>query len=74
MFYLVLHLLMVHSPDGLVIEINPHEISSIRQPPSVAGHFDKDVHCLIIMTNGKFIATSEDCQTVVNRFEEALKE
>jgi hypothetical protein len=75
MLYLVLHLLLVHAPDGQVIEINPHEISSIREPRNTEGqHWQKDVHCILSMTNGKFIAVVEDCNTVTERFEEALKE
>jgi hypothetical protein len=67
-------LLLLHAPDGQAIEINPHEVSSIREPPKGHDHVQKDVHCVVFMTNGKFIGVVEDCKTVVDRFEDALKE
>ena len=61
---LALHLILVHVPGGDEIQLNPAEVSSIRDPRDIPGHFAKDVHCVIVMTNGKFIGAVEDCRTV----------
>jgi hypothetical protein len=64
---------LVHGPDNQEIEINPKEISSIREVRGAdAGHFREGAKCLIIMTNGKFISTVENCRTVTDRVQEAL--
>jgi hypothetical protein len=63
-----LYLILVHGPGGQEIEINVREISSIRQVRETADmHFSKDVRCIVIMTNGKFIGVTEECRTVVNK-------
>jgi hypothetical protein len=47
------------------IEINPAEISSVRQPADVNGHWAKGTNCIIVMTNGRFNAVIETCETVL---------
>jgi hypothetical protein len=69
MLYLVLHLILVHAPDGQVIEINPSQVSSLRDRGDGEGHFHKSVNCVLTMTNGKFIAVTEPCQTIVEMIE-----
>ena len=72
---ILLRLVLVHLPGGDEIEINPNEVSTLREPRSVTeGHFHKDVHCLIVMTNGKFIGAVEDCRTVRMMVEMATEE
>jgi len=71
----ILYLIHVHGPDGKQeVEINVHEISSIRQPrEDSAAHFAPGVRCLIYMTNGQFVPTSETCREIVKliaKFEE----
>jgi hypothetical protein len=63
----VLHLIVVHGPDGQTIELNVNEISSIREPRQVEGHFGKNVNCLVFMTNGKLIATEDQCPEVLDK-------
>ena len=67
------HLIQLHGPGGYEIDINPHEVSSIREPSGVAseGHFAKDIRCLLFMTNGKVTGVIEDCKTVKKMTEEA---
>jgi hypothetical protein len=62
-----LHLIHVHGPDGeQEIDVNVQEISSIRQPrENTEQHFAKGMNCMIYMTNGKFIPTSETCKEIV---------
>jgi len=71
---LALHLILVHVPGGDEIQLNPVEVSSIRDPRDIPGHFAKDVHCVIVMTNGKFIGAVEDCHTVKFMIEAATEE
>jgi hypothetical protein len=62
--WLALSLIFVHGPDGQEIEININEISSIRDPRASEGHLHKSIHCVLYMTNGKFIGTTETCDEV----------
>jgi hypothetical protein len=71
---LLLRLVLVHVPGGDEIEINPNEVSSIRDPRDVPGHFSQNIHCVIVMTNGKFIGAVEDCRTVKMMLEAATEE
>jgi hypothetical protein len=66
------HLIQLHGPGGTQIDVNPHEISSLRDPSVVPeGHFAKGIKCLLFMTNGKVVAVTEDCDTVKIFVEEA---
>ena len=39
---LAFHLVRLHGPDKQEIDINPHEVASLREPSSVSeGHFPK---------------------------------
>jgi hypothetical protein len=65
MFIPVLLLITLHGPNGQEIDINPHEVSSIRDPAAgTEGHFPKGTRCLVTMTNSKVNAVIEDCMTV----------
>jgi hypothetical protein len=63
-FLIVLHLILVHGPNSQRIEVNIDEISTVQEPQKVEGHFQKEIKCLLIMTNGKFIGTIESCERV----------
>ena len=66
------HLIQLHGPGGQEIDLNPHEIASLREPSSVSeGHFPKDIRCVVVMTNGRFNLVKEDCHTVKTMTEEA---
>jgi hypothetical protein len=71
---IMLRLVLVHVPGGDELELNPHEVSSIREPKDVQEHFQRDVHCIIVMTNGKFIGAVEDCRTVKMMIEMATED
>jgi hypothetical protein len=70
---LVLRLVVLHGPTGQQeIDINPSEISSLREPREGSdGHFPRGTNCLITMTNGKINAVREDCATVRLMIEQA---
>ena len=57
-----LSLIVLHGPNGQEIDINPNEVSSVRDiSVATEGHFGKGVRCLLFMTNGKVIGTAETC-------------
>ena len=66
------HLIMLHGPGGHEIDVNPHEVSSLRDPRIASeGHFAKGTKCLVFMSNGKGLAVSEECEEVKKMIEEA---
>ena len=56
-------LLEVHGPDGQTAFINTHEIASLREPTTfdLRRHFPKGSRCIILTTDGKFLAVVETC-------------
>ena len=68
---IALSLLQFTSPTGSPIDVNIDAISSIRDPRNMSeGHWSKGTHCIIVMSNGKFIAIRETC----NQVETLIKE
>ena len=64
------HWLPVHGPDGQKIDLNINEVSSVREiRESEAEHFNKNVNCIVFMTNGKFIGTIESCTQIEESIE-----
>jgi uncharacterized protein YlzI (FlbEa/FlbD family) len=66
--------IVVHAPDGQEITLNVAEISSIKKPREVDGHFAKGTNCLLTMTNGKFFLTTESCLDIVKKIAELDKQ
>jgi len=66
-------LVQLTGPDDQRIEVNPHEIVSVRAPRGPE-HFAKGVRCVLHTTDGKFIAVVEDCDTVLQRLGEEAQE
>jgi hypothetical protein len=60
---LALLLIPLHGPTGQRIDVNPDEVTSVREPQRGSTLSEK-VHCVIGMTNGRFIALGDDCSTV----------
>lgn len=66
-----LRLVVLHGPDGQVVEINPEEVDTIREPRGKeAGHFHEGVKCLIFTSDGKMSGVIEDCDTVTYKLAE----
>lgn len=66
--------IFLHAPGGAGIIINPHEITSMRQRPSAGDQFFVgNAECMINLTDGKFVAVIEACETVHQMIEEATK-
>ena len=60
-----LSLITVHAANGDDMQLNTNEISSIRQPRDAETHWGPQVHCVVVMSNGKFVGTLEDCATII---------
>jgi uncharacterized protein YlzI (FlbEa/FlbD family) len=71
--FIAICLILFTGPDGQKIELNQHDISSIR---TIRGtdHFGKDVHCNIFMTDGRPIGVAETCEEVHKRIQRAKQE
>ena len=59
---LALRLIILHTPEGRPIEVNPETIIAFRKP--IEGHGAEKAQCVIATADGKFIAVQEDCDTV----------
>lgn len=65
LFAALLTLVELHGPNGQRYFINPAEITTIREPiNSDLRHFGSGTHCVIFITNGKFLAVRETCDEV----------
>jgi hypothetical protein len=61
----LLHLIQLHGPDGQIIDVNPNEVSSLREPREGSeGHFPNGTKCIISMTNSKLVFVTEDCELI----------
>lgn len=61
-----IQLVELHGPDGQTVYINEREISTLRQPTKLdmEQHFHKGTHCIVVTTNGKFVAVVETCRAI----------
>ena len=60
-----IEMLELHGPDGQTVFINDHEISSLRMPVvNDLRHFAKGTKCVVVTTDGKFVAVVETCVKV----------
>jgi hypothetical protein len=63
-------MLLLHGPGGQIIDINPNEVTSLREPQRGSeAHFGKEVHCIIKMTNGAINAVVENCELIRSEIE-----
>jgi hypothetical protein len=57
-------IIALHGADGREVDVNPAEITSLREARSDdpgERHFVSGAHCLINLTDGKFVAVAETC-------------
>ena len=68
--------LVVRTLSGDDIAINPNQITSITKTRDGEGNkwLVEDVHCVVGLTNGKFVSTAESCPSLLHRLEELDKE
>ena len=71
----VLELIAFQTLDGREVLINPANIVSVSATSEVREPREKlltdKAHCVINLTNGKFISVAEACASVRRRLEEA---
>ncbi|HKW23470.1 MAG TPA: hypothetical protein VJO13_18965 [Ktedonobacterales bacterium] len=62
-------LIELHGADGQRYWLNPAEITTAREPPAadLHRHFAQGARCVVLTTDGKFIATRETCDVVRER-------
>jgi len=75
MFYATLMLLILHTPDGREVRINPDAVTSLQGPKTGAKKDDKlfaeEIHCLVGLADGKNVAVLEDCSVIQRMLEES---
>lgn len=60
-----LALLVLHRADGGEVAINPAHVTSLRGTPGSLGRLlPHEAHCLVGLTDGKFVAVIEPCNIV----------
>ena len=59
--------------DGRDVHVNPRQVVSVAKPSPTGKAFDTKVHCVVYMTDGKFISIAEECDSIRRRLEEARK-
>lgn len=68
------HLVELHGPDGQVIYLNTHEITSLREPRAInRRQFVAGTRCVVVMSNGNFVAVQDRCEQVRDRVDEAYR-
>lgn len=61
--------LELHGADGHKVFVNAHEISTLREPVDrdLNRYFARGTRCVVVTTNGKFIAVAETCASIRDR-------
>jgi hypothetical protein len=68
-----LKLVLLHGPGGQIIEINPDQVVTLREPRMFEGHIPPGTNCVVNMADGKFNLVQEACATVRDMMEEIWK-
>ena len=69
-----LRLVVLHGPDGHVVEINPEEVVTLREPRGQEhGHFHSNIKCLVFTADGKYLGVTESCATVEHKLMDTLQ-
>lgn len=73
---IVWRLLILHAPNGDEIDVNPMEITSIREKHGDEDNklVTKEVQCLINMSDGKYVSVTEPCDTVRQMIRDLFEE
>jgi hypothetical protein len=60
-----IELVVLHTPDGLPLEVNPRAIVRINEPRSQdTGHFHGSVKCLVFTSDTHYFPVAETCTQV----------
>lgn len=63
------HLLVLHRSDGGEVWINADQVTSLRSPAGRLDRLAPEGHCLIGLTDGKFVGVLESCAEVKQQLE-----
>ncbi len=67
-------LVELHGLGGQRIFVNPDLVVNIRVPHGTdQGHWGRGLQCLVMTTDGKYIAVAETCDVVKEKLESAGK-
>jgi hypothetical protein len=67
---LLLNFVVLHRTDGQEVAINPPQVTSLRAPAGPLDHLaPHGAHCVVGLTDGKFVAVIETCRTVQQMLE-----
>ena len=61
---IVLHLILLHTVDGKTVAINPAQVTSLHAGTGDNKLIVDDVHCVVMLTDGKFVSAVETCDEV----------
>jgi hypothetical protein len=64
-----LSMVALNGAGGQTVYVNPLEITVITGPSVV--QLAEHVHCVVGLTNGKFVSTEDDCDTVQAKIQQA---
>lgn len=64
---IAVHLIVLHRADGGEVVVNGEQVTSLRSTAGV-GHL-VDGHCVIGLTDGRFVAVLEPCGAVRQQLE-----
>lgn len=61
-----LHFIALHGADNQTYWVNADQVTSLRapMPADLQKSFAPGVHCIVVTTNGKFLAVTETCEVV----------
>ena len=66
------HFIVLSGPDNLAVEINIEQIVLLRPPRDPDRIVHKDAKCIVFLSDGKFIAVSEECAMVRALIDDAV--
>lgn len=74
MIKLALLIIVLHSVEGIEIDVNPKEITSMRAGKAgEGGHLTEGVRCLVNLSDGKFVSVVETCERIRSLIKEMEK-
>lgn len=66
---IALQLITLHRSDGGEVTINSQQVTSLRSPAGRLGKLAPGGHCIIHLTDGKFVTVLEACAEVKRQLE-----
>jgi hypothetical protein len=70
--FLAFALVTLHRPDGHPIAINPHHVSSLT-PAHDHVEFVPGVHCIVHLSDRKFVSVREGCAEAQYQLNEGVR-